>query len=58
MLLIIFSSEKSLLCHKIVKFWIAKASKILKIPYFFSNADVSIKFAKFQCFVCFLTQRH
>ena len=27
-----------------------KAGKIIKIPYFFSNADVSYKFAKFQCF--------
>ena len=27
-----------------------KASKIIKIPYFFSNADVSNKLAKFQCF--------
>ena len=27
-----------------------KASKIIKIPYFLSNADVSNKFAKFQCF--------
>ena len=26
-----------------------KASKIIKIPYFLSNADVSNKFAKFQC---------
>ena len=26
-----------------------KAGKIIKIPYFFSNADVSNKFAKFQC---------
>ena len=27
-----------------------KASKIIKIPYLLSNADVSNKFAKFQCF--------
>ena len=27
-----------------------KTSKIIKIPYFLSNADVSNKFAKFQCF--------
>ena len=27
-----------------------KASKIIKILYFLSNADVSNKFAKFQCF--------
>ena len=27
-----------------------KAGKIVKIPYFLSNADVSSKFAKFQCF--------
>ena len=26
-----------------------KAGKIVKIPYFLSNADVSNKFAKFQC---------
>ena len=26
------------------------ASKIIKIPYFLSNVDVSNKFAKFQCF--------
>ena len=27
-----------------------KAGKIIKIPYFLSNADVSNKFAKFHCF--------
>ena len=27
-----------------------KASKIILIPYFLSTADVSNKFAKFQCF--------
>ena len=27
-----------------------KAGKIIQIPYFLSNADVSNKFAKFQCF--------
>ena len=27
-----------------------KASKIIRILYFLSNADVSSKFAKFQCF--------
>ena len=27
-----------------------KALRIIKIPYFLSNADVSNKFAKFQCF--------
>ena len=27
-----------------------KAGKIIKIPYFLSNIDVSNKFAKFQCF--------
>ena len=27
-----------------------KASKIIKIPYFLSNADVSNTFAKFRCF--------
>ena len=27
-----------------------KAGNIIKLPYFFSNADVSNKFAKFQCF--------
>ena len=43
------SSEKKL-CLKIVKFWIAKAGKIIKIPYFLSNPDVSNKFAKFPCF--------
>ena len=29
---------------------VQKAGKIIKIPYFLSNADVSNKFAKFQCF--------
>ena len=41
-----------------------KAGKIIEIPYFLSNADVSNKFAKFQCLitkcptVCFSTQKH
>ena len=34
MLFITFSSENSQLCHKIVTFWAAKATKIIKILYF------------------------
>ena len=49
MRLIIFSLENSQLYHKTVKFWIVKADKIIKIPYFLSNADISNKFAN-QCF--------
>ena len=41
-----------------------KAGKIIKILYFFSNADVGNEFAKFQCFdkkmtnSMFFTQNH
>ena len=42
-----------------------KAGKIIKIPYFLSNANASNKFAKFQCFnkkddqqYVFFTQNH
>ena len=50
MFFITFSSENSQLCHKIVKFWTAKATKIIRILYFLSNAGISNKFAKSQCF--------
>ena len=43
------ASENSQLSHKIVKFWAAKATKIIRILYFLSNAYTS-KNAKFQCF--------
>ena len=35
---------------KLSKSGLQKAGKIIKIPYFLSNADVSNKFANFQCF--------
>ena len=38
------------MCYTIVKLWVEKASKIIRILYFLSNANVSNKFAKFQCF--------
>ena len=45
-----FRQKNSQLCHKIVKFWAAKSTKIIKILYFLSNAGISKKFAKFECF--------
>ena len=35
---------------KLSNFGLRKPGKIIKIPYFLSNSDVSNKFAKFQCF--------
>ena len=35
---------------KLSNYGLQKATKIIKIPYFLSNADVSERFAKFQCF--------
>ena len=49
MLFVIFSSENC--CVKILSnSGLQKAGKIITISYFLSNADVSNKFVKFQCF--------
>ena len=37
------SSENSQMCHEIVKFSNAKATKIIKVLHLLRNADVSIK---------------
>ena len=50
MLLIIFSSEIANCVIKLSNSGLQKAGKVIKIPYFLSNADVSSKFAKFLCF--------
>ena len=39
-----------------VKFWAAKATKIIKILDLFKNADISKIFAEFQCFDKKITQ--
>ena len=36
-----FSSEDSEICHEMVKFWAANATRIFKIFYLLRNADVS-----------------
>ena len=51
MLSIIFSSESRQLCHKTVKFWVQKGGQIIKIPYFLSNADVSINLLNFNVLI-------
>ena len=50
MLFITVESENSQLYQTIVNSGLKNARKIIRILYFLSNADVSNKFAKFQCF--------
>ena len=45
-----FHQKKAKCFIKLSNSGLQKASKIIKILYFLSNADVSNKFAKFQCF--------
>ena len=47
---ITFLKENSEMCHQIVKFWAAKATKIMRTLYLFRNADFSKKFAKTSMF--------
>ena len=50
MLFITFLSENSQICHETVKFWAAKAPKIIKMSDLFRKSDVSKFFVNFQCF--------
>ena len=50
MLFIKFYSENSQISEETVKFWVAKATKTIKILNLFRNADISNFFVKFQLF--------
>ena len=47
---IIFHQKIANCAIKLSNSELQKASKIIEIPHFLSNADVSNQFAKFQCF--------